>query len=74
MFVRVTNSNLVRDTSSMALMPVDNTEKNEYYSKLRVIKSQKEEINNVKAEMSNIKTDVAEIKQLLLKLLEGTNV
>ena len=73
MLVKVTGTNMIRDTNSMALINTDNTEKNEYYSKVRLIKNQKEEINNVKAEMANIKGDVADIKQLLMKLLESTN-
>ena len=65
---------MIRDTNSMALINTDNTERNEYYSKVRMLKTQKEEINNVKEEMANIKGDVAEIKQLLMKLLESPNV
>jgi len=53
----------------MAVLPTDNTEKNEYYAKLRVIKAQKEEINKVKAEITDIKNDVLEIKNLLQQLL-----
>ena len=65
---------MVRDTNSMALINTDNTEKNEYYSKVRMLQNQKSEINNVKAEIDNIKSDVSDIKQLLMKLLESTNV
>ena len=53
----------------MAIMPVDNTEKNEYYAKLRVIKSQKEEINKIRSEIDEIKSDVGEIKSLLKQLI-----
>ena len=74
MLVKVNGANLVRDTQSMALINTDNNEKNEYYSKVRLLQNQKNEINNVKAEMANIKDDVTEIKQLLMKLLESTNV
>lgn len=67
--VRVTGTNFVRDVNSMAIMPVDNTEKNEYYAKLRVIKSQKEEINKIRSEIDGIKSDVGEIKGLLKQLI-----
>ena len=67
--VRVTGTNFVRDIDSRAIMPVDNTEKNEYYAKLRLVKSQKEEINKVKSEIDCIKTDMNEIKSLLQQLL-----
>ena len=73
MLVKVTGTDFVRDTNSMGLSNLNTSEKNEYYSKVRLIKNQKEEINNVKAEMANIKGDVADIKQLLMKLLESTN-
>ena len=67
--VRVRGTNFVRDVNSMAIMPVDNTEKNEYYAKLRVIKSQKEEINKIRSEIDGIKSDVGEIKGLLKQLI-----
>jgi DNA repair exonuclease SbcCD ATPase subunit len=67
--VKVTGTNYVRDVTSMAIMPVDNTEKNEYYAKLRVIKSQKEEINKIRSEIDGIKSDVSEIKGLLKQLI-----
>jgi hypothetical protein len=69
--VKVTGTKLIRDTKSMALINTDTNEKNEYYSKLRLIKAQKEEINNVKEEINSVKEDVKEIKSLLLKLLEN---
>jgi hypothetical protein len=74
MLVKVNGTKMVRDTKSMALINTDNTEKNDYYSKVRLLQNQKSEINNVKAEMASIRNDVAEVKQLLMKLLEGTNV
>ena len=42
--VKVNNTNFVRDTESMAIINVDNTAKNEYYEKVRLAKSQKEQI------------------------------
>jgi hypothetical protein len=68
MLVKVNNSNLIRDTNSMALMPADNSEKNEYLAKLRMVKIQKEEINTIKEEINGIKSDVIEIKDLLRQL------
>jgi len=67
--VRVTGTNFVRDINSRALLPTDNTEKNEYYAKLKLVKNQKEEINKVKSELECIKSDMCEIKSLLQKLL-----
>lgn len=67
--VRVTGTNFVRDINSRAIMPTDNTEKNEYYARLRLVKNQKEEINKVKSELDCIKSDMCEIKSLLQQLL-----
>lgn len=72
--VKVTGTDYVRDTNSMALMNTNNMEKNEYYAKIRMLKTQKEEINTVKEEIAGIKSDMNEIKELMLKLLEkGSN-
>lgn len=67
--VKVTGTNFIRDTSSMAILPPDNTLKNDYFSKVRLVKSQKDEINNIKSEIDDIKTDVSEIKSLLKQLI-----
>jgi len=68
--VKVTNSSYVRDTQSMALMNTDDTARNEYYSKVRMLKTQKDEINTVKQEINSIRNEMFEIKQLMLKLIE----
>ena len=73
MLVKVTGTNLVRDTTSMALINTDNESKNEYYNKLRMMKIQKEEINMVKTEIETIKQDMADIKDMMVKLLEKVN-
>lgn len=70
MFVKVTGTNFIRDTESMALMNTDEVAKNEYLSKVKLLKTQKDEINTVKAEIANIKEDMGEIKQLMLQLLD----
>jgi hypothetical protein len=67
--VRVTGTNFVRDINSRAILPTDDSEKNEYYAKLKLVKNQKEEINKVRSEIDCIKTDMCEIKSLLQQLL-----
>jgi hypothetical protein len=67
--VKVNNSNFVRDINSMVIMPTDNTEKNEYYSKLRVIKKQKEEMDVLKTEINSLRGDMDDIKNLLQQLI-----
>ena len=73
MQVKVTGTPLVRDVQSKALLNTDNNDKNDYMNRVQQIKLQKQEINTVKTEVQNIKDDVTEIKQLLHKLLEGSN-
>ena len=75
MLVKVTGTNLVRDTNTMALINTDNQVKNEYYEKLRMLKSQKEEINNMKSNISELKNDIQELKSMVSQLLsKGLNV
>jgi archaellum component FlaC len=69
MLVEVENSKFVRDTKSMALLNKDNAARDEYYSKVRMMSKQKEEINNIKMEISSIKNDVNDIKDLLKQLI-----
>jgi hypothetical protein len=53
----------------MAIMPTDQSEKNEYYAKVQMMKIQKTEINSLRQEINNIKSDVGEIKSLLCQLI-----
>lgn len=73
MLVKIPDTQLYRDTDSMALINADEVARNEYLSKVNMVKIQKQEINTVKAEIANVKEDVKEIKQLLLKLMEHSN-
>ncbi len=69
MYVNVKDGNYLRDTKSMALINNDQKSKQEYYEKARLLKSQKEEINNLKDDLSSVKEDVKEIKNLIIQLL-----
>jgi hypothetical protein len=69
MLVDVKESKFVRDTKSMALLNKDSAARDEYYSKVRMMTLQKEEINNIKTEISSIKNDVNDIKDLLKQLI-----
>jgi hypothetical protein len=72
--VKVEGTNFIRDTNTMGLSNQDLTAKNEYLLKVKMIKTQKEEINNVKSEMSQIKNEISEVKELLIQLLgKGRN-
>ena len=68
-FVKVTGTSFVRDVNSMGLSNMDTVAKDEYYNKLRMIKSQKEQLNTVKAEINDIRNEMGEIKQMLQLLI-----
>lgn len=70
MLVKIPGTNLMRDTESMALINMDNTEKNDYYSKVKLLQNQKEQINTIKQEINGVKDDISDIKQLLKQLLD----
>jgi hypothetical protein len=68
MLVKVTGTSMVRDTTSMGLSNTNIAEKNDYYSKVKLLQTQKESLNKVNQEISDLKNDMLEIKQLLVKL------
>ena len=53
----------------MGISNTDSVAKDEYYNKVRLIQSQKQQINKVNEELSELKGDMAEIKTLLAQLL-----
>lgn len=74
MLVEVKDTKFVRDTKSMALINTDNSARDEYYSKVRMLSYQKEEINKLKTEVTSVKEDIKEIKKLLTQLIgKGEN-
>lgn len=54
----------------MALINNNDSEREEYYNKVRILQNQKEEINKVKSEIRSIKDDIGEIKMLMKSLLD----
>jgi AmiR/NasT family two-component response regulator len=70
MFVKVNDSPFVRDIKSMGLSNVDPIEKQEYYSKLKLIQTQKQELNSIRSEINTLKDDLSDIKKLLLQLTD----
>ena len=69
MYVKVSGTNFIRDINSMAIINTDNSEKNEYYAKQKLLHNQKVELNSIRSEIDDIKIDVSDIKQLLLQLI-----
>lgn len=74
MFVEVKDSKFVRDTKSMALINKDNSARDEYLAKVRMLNLQKQEINSIRSELSEVKNDITEIKEMLSQLIgKGSN-
>jgi hypothetical protein len=72
--VKVEGTNFVRELKSMGLSNLDSFSKNEYYSKVKMLKSQKDEINTIRKDVNSLRTDIQDIKSLLEQLLnKGTN-
>lgn len=69
MYVKVTDSSFVRDTSSFALLNTDNNAKDEYLMKSKILNMKKKEIQQINNEINEIKNDINEIKSLLLQIL-----
>lgn len=69
MYVEVAGTDFIRDTDSMAIINTNDSMKNEYYNKVKLLTAQKQELNTVKFEIDNIKNDISEIKQLMLAIL-----
>lgn len=69
-YVSVSGTKFVRDIQSMGLTNKDVDGLEEYKMKRKLLKTQKEEINNMKSDISAIKDDMTELKQLIHKLIE----
>jgi hypothetical protein len=72
--VKIEGANFVRDIKTMQLSSTDYSERNEYYLKVKLLKTQKQEINKLNDELSSIKNDMLDIKQLLAELIKDKNV
>lgn len=71
--VKVEGTSFVRDIKSMGLSNLDLNSRNEYYSKVEMLKRQKSEINTLREEVGSLKNDLQEIKTLMSQLL-GTKI
>jgi len=72
--VEIQGGNFVRDINTMQLSSTNYAERNEYYLKVRLLKTQKQEINKLNDELSSIKNDMSQIKELLAQLIRDKNV
>ena len=64
------HDNLVRDTSSNAIINSSVSEYRIYMSKYRAREQQSDELRNACKEINNLKAELREIKSLITKVLE----
>lgn len=67
--VKVEDSNFVRDTNSRALINQDYAARDEYYAKVKMLSSNKNQINKLNTDVDNLKSELSDIKNLLNQLL-----
>ena len=67
--VKVEESPFVRDTNNRALINQNYGERDEYYSKVRILNNQRSEINKLNNEIGQLKDDLTVIKELLTQLI-----
>jgi hypothetical protein len=69
MLVQVEDTKFVRDTNSRALINQDYAAREEYYSKVKMLTANKNEINKLNDDVLGLKSEITEIKELLKQLL-----
>ena len=69
MLVQVEDTKFVRDTNSRALINQDYAAREEYYSKVKMLTANKNEINKLNDDVLGLKSEISEIKELLKQLL-----
>lgn len=72
-YLKVKDSELVREVNSNAIINRDKEEFNSYLTKRKFLAQQKNDVEKLKSEMVDIKTDINEIKNLLIQVLQRNN-
>lgn len=67
---KVEGTDFLRDPNNMSLINNNIGELEQYKLKRKLLKQQREEMDDIKSEISIVKEDVEQIKQLLLQILE----
>jgi BMFP domain-containing protein YqiC len=68
-YIKVKDTNFVRDPINKALINTDIVSLEEYKSSLNLVASKKGEINKLNTEIVELKSELSEIKNMLLQLL-----
>lgn len=67
--VKVNDSTFVRDTNSRALINQDYSARDEYNAKVKMLTTNKSEINKLNTELLDLKNEISDIKNLMKQLL-----
>lgn len=62
------HQNLVRDSSSKAILNVDNEGLKEYYAKKEIAKKEKQEKEEAKERLAKLESDMRDIKNILIEI------
>lgn len=68
-YVKVEDSDFIRDTHSRAIINTNYSARDEYFAKVKMLTANKSEINKLNNEINEIKSELSGIKELLEQLL-----
>lgn len=68
-YLKVQDSQYVRDPQTGALINQDYSARDEYFAKVKMLTANKNEINKLNDELSELKSEMSEIKELMKQLL-----
>ena len=65
------NEHLIRNTNSNCIVNTNKSEYEEYLTRRRLKKSEKNKVDNLERDMSTLRNEITEIKDLLRSLVNG---
>ena len=71
-YIKVKNNNhLYRDTESNCIINTNKAEYEEYLTRRKLKKSEKNKVENIERDISTLRNEITEIKDLLRSLVNG---
>ena len=65
------NEHLIRNTNSNCIVNTNKSEYEEYLTRRRLKKSEKNKVDNLERDISTLRNEISEIKDLLRSLVNG---
>ena len=65
------NEHFIRDTNSNCIVNTNKAEYEEYLSRRKLKKSEKNKVENIERDISTLRSEITEIKDLLRSLVNG---